>query len=204
MPADDFVDVGGVTRIPVDFDVANPPQDTNDVYPGIFEDQRTMLPGGLACETGADVYNNVWVPHLAKYQGIEPTMDEREVVPYLNAGRWIADCPNCGGAMACWDRNAYACCLGLDCGHVFKVQWQLPAVRSEVMRIVAGWPEGNRNWDAHKGETVDELKLQGVLMLGVPAVERQGLLVAENVTVPNNVTDVNEYLDSLRRARKEQ
>jgi hypothetical protein len=104
--------------------------------------------------------------------------------------------------MACWDRNPYACCLGDGCGRVFKVLWQLPQLRSEVMRLVAGRPEGHRNWDAHKGETVEELKIQNVLLQGVPAVERNGLLMAENVSLPDELVSPEEYLDRLRRERK--
>lgn len=204
MPDDDFIDVGLSTRIRAAFP-DTPPTMSDDGYPGVFQDQRTMLAGGLDCETGDDVFWKCWVPHLERHQGIAPRMDEhaRELVPYLNAGRWIADCPACGSGIALWDRNPYGCCLGFECGRIYNVRWQTPMLRSEVMRLLAGWPEGNRNWNAHEGETVDELKMQGVLMLGVPAVERNALLVAENVHVPDDFTDVNEYLDSLRRARRE-
>ena len=180
--------------------------DTHDAYPSGFQDQRTMLVGGLDCENLDDIFWRVWAPHLERFQQISPRMDEelREVVPYLNAGRWVADCPACGCGMACWDRNPYTCCLGLACARMFKVRWQLPATRSEVMRLLAGRPESNRNWDAHKGETVDELKIQNVLMLGVPSVERNALLVAENVHLPDELTDPAEYLDRLRRDRRDQ
>lgn len=192
-----FVDVGLPTRINANVDPANPPQMPSDGYPAIYQDQRTMLPGGLECETAEDMFWKVWVPHLERFQQIAPTLDSSEVIPYLSAGRWVADC-TCGGGMACWDRNPYACCLG--CGRMCKVSWQPPAIRSEVMRLLAGRPEGNRNWDV--GETVEELKIQNVLLQGVPAVERQGLLVAENVTVPDDFTSVGDYLEHLRSARK--
>lgn len=200
---DTHVDLGGsqLARIPKRDEV---PQMSDDGYPAVFNDQRTMLAGGTDCENAEDVFWKVWCPHLERYQNIEPRLDEdnREVVPFLNAGRWIAECPACGCGMACWDRNPYACCLGIGCGRVFKVLWQLPWVRSEVMRLLAGRPEGNRNWDAHKGETVDELKIQNVLMAGVPAAERNGLLLAENVELPDEFSDPGEYLDKLRKDRR--
>jgi hypothetical protein len=125
---------------------------------------------------------------------MEPLADARELVPYLNHGRWLADCPECGAGAACWDRNPYTCCLA--CGHLYSLAWPLPQLRSEVMRLLAGRPEEARNWTP--GETVEELKIQNVLMLGVPAVERNGLLLAENVRIPDEFSDATEYLERLR------
>jgi hypothetical protein len=199
------VDVGLPTRVKAEPpDPRNPPTLPDDAYPAGYQDQRTMLAGGLDCEDADDVFWRCWAPHLEQHQHRAPRIDEenREVVPYLNGGRWVADCPACGCGMACWDRNPYACCLGLGCGRMFKVRWQLPTERSEVMRLLAGRPEQARNWDAHKGETIEELKIQNVLMLGVPAVERNGLLIAQNVILPDELTDPNEYLDTLRRKRR--
>lgn len=192
-----FIDVGLPTRIKATAP-DTPPQMPDDGYPAIFHDQRTMLTNGDECETGEDVFWKCWVPHLARYKNMEPLPDPREVIPYLNAGRWVTDCPECHGGIACWDRNPYACCLG--CGHMFEVTWQLPALRSEVMRLLAGRPEAHRNWDV--GETVEELKIQNVLMLGVPSAERNGLLVADNVHVPDEFLSPSEYLNHLSNARR--
>jgi hypothetical protein len=194
------VDIGLATRVRIP-DADEVLQLPDDAYPGIYRDQRHMLPGAQDATTAEDVWR-CWEDHLARYQRTVPVRDAREVVPYLNHGRWVADCPECLGGMACWDRNPYACCLGDGCGRVFKVLWQLPQLRSEVMRLVAGRPEGHRNWDAHKGETVEELKIQNVLLQGVPAVERNGLLMAENVSLPDELVSPEEYLDRLRRERK--
>jgi hypothetical protein len=92
-------------------------------------------------------------------------------------------------------------CLGRGCGLVFELAWQPPPVRAEVIRLLAGWPLGNRCWDAHKGETLDELKLQGILMLGVGVAERNGLMVAENITMPDDLTSPTDYLERLRATR---
>lgn len=182
----------------------------DDAYPAIFRDQRHMVPGGLECEN-AEAMWVCWAEHLAKVQHIEPTPDQREVVPFLNHGRWIANCPACGCGMACWDRNPYACCLGKGCGRTFKVLWQTPQLRSEVMRVLAGRigckchyddPLAHLNWDAHQGETVEELKVQNVRLLGVTHEKRNELLVAENVPMPDDLTSVDEYLERLRRSRK--
>lgn len=200
----EFVDVGLPTRIEAaPPDPANPPQMPDDGYPGVFKDQRQMLPGGLEAQDATDILR-CWEAHLAQHQKMIPRLDEenRTVVPYLNAGRWIADCPACGCGMACWDRNPQACCLGWKCGRIYQVAWQPPQERSAVMRVVAGWPEGNRNWDAHKGETLEELRIQGVLLAGVSAAQRNGLLVSENLTVPDEFIDSAEYLDKLRRDRR--
>lgn len=200
IPAGTF---GNVTALVIDETRAQPLPD--DGYPALFGDQRTMLAGGLECDSAEDVFWKCWVPHLELHQpGLYPHFDEEEraVTPYLNAGRWIANCPACGTGIACWDQNPYACCLGFQCARIFKVRWQLPALRSEVMRLLAGWPEGNRNWNAHEGETIEELKIQGVLMLGIEPAQRNGLLVASNVRVPDQFTDATEYLDALRRSRR--
>lgn len=200
--ADDHIDVGGPTRVrATPPDPKNPPVDGGDAIPaGVILGQRELLPGGVECEEADDVFWKVWVPLLER-KGLTPIVahDGAEVVPYINHSRWVADCP-CGGAMHCWDRNPYGCCL--DCGVLHKVRWQPPAKRAEVTRLLAGRPVQHRNWDAHKGETVEELKIQNVLMHGAPAVERDGLLVAANVKMPKRFTHPQEYLEHLQTARR--
>lgn len=66
---------------------------------------------------------NFWVWFLTErhHPPMMPRPDEegRTVVPYVNHGRWVADCPACNGGMACWEENPEACCL--DCGRVYQV-----------------------------------------------------------------------------------
>jgi hypothetical protein len=195
------------------FDLARPPQDSDDAYPHLYATQREMLPNGIECDTGEDVFWKVWEPFL---RGVDeygrpneipkrvPVLDEehRQVDPYVNQSRWVADCPACGGGMACWDRNPYACCL--TCGRMYEVRWQLPAERAEVMRVLAGRPIGNRNWDPRAGETVETLAIENVLMQDVEPVQRHGLLVAAGVDIPNEVTDIHQHFEELRTRNREQ
>lgn len=198
-----FVDVGGSTRIdasPPDPD--NPPSYPDDAYPAIIEDQRHAY----KVETIAQV--EAWQaaflagespPHPKPRPAIRVQADDRSVIPHINASRWIAECPECRSANAVWDRNPKMVCLG--CGRVYKVAWQLPKERAEVIRVLADWPETNRSWDAHKGETVEELKIQKVLLQGVAPEKRNGLIVAAGVKMPDDLTSPQEYLDRLRTRR---
>lgn len=198
-----FVDVGGVTRIDASPpDPNNPPTNDDDRYPMVVEDQRHAY----GCDTVDEViaWQAAWLagecpPRANPAPPIEAVRDDRTVIPHINASRWIADCLECGSANAVWDRNPDMVCLG--CGRVYKVAWQLPAVRSEAIRVMADWPTVNRSWDAHKGETVEELKLQAVLMQGVAPELRNGLVVAAGITMPDDLTSPGEYLDRLRSKR---
>jgi hypothetical protein len=204
------VDIGRATRVKAEApDPENPPQDTHDAYPAIIQDQRH----GYGCETLAAIeeYQRGWLagevpPHIEpppRWIPVEPHADPsgREVVPYINASRWIAECPECGAANWVWDHNPRMVCLGRGCGLTFKVLWQNPFDRSEVIRYLALWPAPNRSWDAHKGETLDELKLQGVLMLGLPHDKRDAELQRNGLVIPDNIMSAQEYLDRLRADR---
>jgi hypothetical protein len=200
-----FVDVGLSTRIdasPPDPDQPNKLPD--DAYPAIIEDQRHAY----GCDTYEDVlaWQAAWLagecpPHATPRPPMVAVRDDRTVVPHINASRWIAECADesCGAANAVWDRNPDMVCLA--CGRVYKVAWQLPAVRSAVIRVMADWPTMNRSWDAHKGETVEELKLQAILMQGVAPDLRNGLVVAAGIDMPDDLTSPGEYLDRLRTRR---
>jgi hypothetical protein len=197
------VEVPGLSaRVKVDPpDPRNPNTNPDDAYPAIIRDQRTMHAGGRDCETAEDVFWRCWVPwHERQGRTPKPDAEGREVVPYVNHSRWVADCPACNGGMACWDRNPYACCG--DCARIYKVLWQPPAVRAEAIRLLAGRVVNDRNWLAHQGETTTELALQNVLMTGVAPERRDGLLVAANVDMPDNFTHPLEYLDVLQTARR--
>jgi hypothetical protein len=161
-------------------------------------DQRHCTVGAHGAEEAEDVFWQAWVPLLAR-RGLTPVVDPREVVPYVNHARWVADCPACNGGMHCWDRNPYACCL--TCGTMFKVVWQSPHARAEVVRLLAGRVPTDRNWNAHKGETAEELAIQNVLMQGVAPEHRDGLLVAANVTMPKQFTHPRARLKAAKGAR---
>lgn len=199
----DYVDIGKSTRVKAaPPDPENPPSDDNDIYPAIIEDQRHAY----HCDTLEEIvaWQSAFLagecpPHPVPRAPISAVRDDRQVIPHINASRWIAECAECGTANAVWDRNPDMVCLA--CGRIFKVAWQLPAIRSEVIRVMADWPTENRSWDAHKGETVEELKIQAVLMQGVAPDLRNGLLVAAGVSLPDQATSAQEYLDELRTRR---
>ncbi len=194
----DHVDVGLSTRI--DPNPENPRTYPDDAYPAIIEDQRHAYRVDTVeqvTEWQRAFLAGECPPHPVERPPIatEIIRDERTVVPHINASRWIADCPECGAANAVWDNNPTMVCLG--CGRSFKVAWQPPKERAEAIRVLADWPELNRSWDAHKGETVEELKIQKVLLTGVAPEKRNGLIVAAGVTMPDEVTSPQEYLDRL-------
>lgn len=198
-PVDQYLDVGLSTRVkagPSDPD--NPRTYPDDAYPAVIADQRH----GYGCDTVDEVLA-YQLGFLAEHYNIAPTLDpeKRAVTPYINTSRWVADCPQCGAANWVWDRNPNMVCLGRHCGYVFNVMWQPPKVRAAAIRVIADWPQGNRSWDAHKGETVEELKIQGVLMQGVEPAQRNGLLVAAGVKMPDELISPTEYLDRLRDQR---
>lgn len=166
---------GAVTRIVVP--AAGPlsaPEDRNDPgYPDVIGDQRH---GYEHLDT--DSVEEVaawWDSMLARRRPPIPVRvrEGEEVEPYISHSRWVADC-DCGGGMLCWDRNPYTCCL--DCGSVWNVKWQQPAMRSEVIRAIAVRPDArHRNWDARartkEGERVETaafLHRENAIMLGVP------------------------------------
>lgn len=193
-------DIGLSTRVKVEPpDPNNPPTYGDDAFPAIIEDQRHAYKVDTLEEVEAfqlAFLAGECPPHPVPRAPIAtPTRDGRSVVPHINASRWIAECLECGAANAAWDRNPSMVCLG--CGRMYKVAWQLPKERAEVIRVLADWPELNRSWDAHKGETVEELKIQKVLLQGVVPEKRNGLIVAAGVTMPDDLTSPQEYLDRL-------
>lgn len=174
----DYVDIGRSTRValtPPDPD--NPPQDTHDGYPDVIATQRNAYGVDTVAEVEA-----VWIEVLAR-RGLEPRRSTYEVVPYINRARWLVDCPECNTGNFAWDHNPRACCL--DCGLVVSVKWQNPFERARAVRLLAVRPIVNCNWNAHKGETVDNLELENRWLLNEPSVEKNGLVVPVGLDVPD-------------------
>lgn len=92
-----------------------------------------------------------WTRHL-RGLGLVPTPDARRLVGYINHGRWVADCINCGGGVACGPSLPEGCCL--DCGHVFGIDY--PADWRDAVRELEARPQRFRNWEP--GETVQDLR----------------------------------------------
>lgn len=166
-----IADIGGVTRlvVPAHGPVAPMQDPVDNGYPDVIVDQRRGY-HNLETESVEEVidYWQRWLS--AQNPPKEMIATGLEVDAYINASRWVADCV-CGGGMLCWDRNSKTCCL--SCGRVYSVRWQVPQLRSEVIRTLACRPPDNRNWDprllSDQGEMVESvafLKRENLLMLG--------------------------------------
>lgn len=151
-----IVDAGQITSVVVDpqaMSVTGGSGDPNDPgYPDVIIDQRRGYGApDMASPNDLEVF---WETTLAR-RGVEIVDQVDEVVAYINASRWVADCTCNGGAMFCWDRNPRACCL--VCGRRFFVRWEPPAVRAAVIRELAARPEPNRNWDPRLRDELGEM-----------------------------------------------
>jgi hypothetical protein len=169
-----FFDVGLPTLLDANPDIIR--QYPDDGYPDVIKDQRH----GYRQETVEDI-EAFWLEHLAK-RNLEPWFDNREAVPYINRGRWLVDCPGCNAGNFAWDRNPLACCL--DCGLLVKVLWQAPLARSRAVRLLAVRELANQNWNAHKGETVEDLECENRWLLDEPSTVKNGLIVPVGLDVP--------------------
>ena len=94
-----------------------------------------------------------WADHLARH-GLTMTEDRRVVIAYVSDGRWVAQCPECNGGIACWDENPHGCCL--DCGHVYRVKF--PADHKIAEAILLQRPVNGRHW--LPGEPVVQLEVE--------------------------------------------
>ncbi len=182
-----YVDVGLPTRIKSEPpDPANPPQVSDDGYPAVIADQRHAY----GCETVEEI-ETFWLTALERKNiSLHATEPIGEVVPYINRARWLVDCPGCNAGNYAWDRNTLACCI--DCGLLVKVMWQSPFVRSAAVRLLAVRPILNCNWNAHKGETVEELERENRWLLDEPSIEKNGLAVPRGLDVPEALA---KYID---------
>ena len=163
------VDAGYSTRVvvnPETLEVQGGTDGADEGYPNVIVTQQDGY-GGRTLRSKAEV-DAFLEQQIARRFDREPLLGDVEVVPYINASRWVADCP-CGSGMFCWDQNPYACCL--ECGTRFKVLWQPPAERSAAIRVLAGRPVDNRNWDPRRVdkdgnmvETVEFLRRENALM----------------------------------------
>ena len=84
---------------------------------------------------------------------------------YVNHGRWLADCPQCGGSEIVRVDQPFRC-LGkvnagfhgetTECGCVMDVEW--PDEKREIEAILIKRKLENRNWVT--GETVEFLRAE--------------------------------------------
>jgi hypothetical protein len=124
-----------------------------------IRDQRHMFQKLSVAEI-----RGLWNEILAqKALGITP--DQRKVVAFVNLSRWVAECPECEGGIACWVDNPTGCCL--DCGHEFAVIFPPPDVYAAgVAVLLRRQREKNRNWRPDE-ETVERLQTENDLCEGV-------------------------------------
>lgn len=181
-----YVDVGLPTLLRADPpDRDNPSQMPDDGYPAVIADQRHAY----GKETVEEI-ENFWLDALDA-RNIEPTFDQLLfAIPYINRARWLVDCPQCNAGNFAWDRNPLACCL--ECGLIVKIAWQAPTIRSAAIRLLAVRPILNCNWNAHKGETVEELEAENRWLLDEPSIEKNGLVVPRGLNVPEALA---KYID---------
>lgn len=96
---------------------------------------------------------------------IKRVVTGKTVKAYINGGRWVADCPNDNGGIACLPGHDEATCL--SCGHAYKVKWPAAKTMSAALTVLLARekPE-NRNWRPGD-ESVQDLKAENITR-GVP------------------------------------
>lgn len=115
------------------------------------------------------------------------------VFPYVNHGRWVADCPNCNGGMACWVEAGECCCL--DCGTIYvNIEWPSKQTLKAAEDALAHMPVPEmRNW-VPREEHVRALDARMKAQTPVSAEEQ----IAERLGVaPGTVADVLSALKDM-------
>lgn len=157
-----------------------------------------------------DGQRDFWIMFLRDRRGgLTPTMDARHVYAHVSDGRWVANCPQCNGGIACWDENPHGCCL--DCGHVYPVRW--PDRYREVEADLGTRANPfNRHWHPHLGEPPEKIFLEtramreherGAVAIreanrnGIPAVELAHALAIPVIDVSSGTP---QLVDPPRRA----
>ncbi len=86
-------------------------------------------------------------------RGVAAAETDATVTAYVSESRWVAQCQRCPGGVAVWLDEGRGVCP--DCGAIYRVT--APQGRAEGERALVARPEANRNWQAHRGETVAHL-----------------------------------------------
>lgn len=90
---------------------------------------------------------------------------ERTVVAYVNHGRWLWDCGQCGAAQACTPNDPRAFCVGCFNGGDGWWPVEFPAEMRTIETLLERRPrDAQRNWQPP--ETIDQLQLEN-LSIGV-------------------------------------
>jgi hypothetical protein len=122
-----------------------------------IQDQRTMHGDGVQMSVGeVEQFWAGWARHKGfRMQPPPPdsglpcgfALVEREQLAraFVSDNRWVADCVNCGGGIACWTDNPRGCCL--DCGSIYQIIFPTTEVMDAAVSVLELRPEMNRNWD---------------------------------------------------------
>jgi hypothetical protein len=104
--------------------------------------------------------------HRQAGRPLELHRSRKKLHAYVSDGRWVAECPECGGGVALWQENPEACCL--DCATVYsKIGWPHEREIMEAERVLAARPTNQLHWRSHEGETVEDLKIENIVR-GLP------------------------------------
>ena len=74
----------------------------------------------------------------------------KAIVVHISRGKWIGDCPDCGGGVAGWPLHPHGACL--DCGTIFQLEYPTADECRELAQLMQVRPETERNYFPHLGE----------------------------------------------------
>lgn len=100
----------------------------------------------------------------------DPNVGIAKVQPqpvYVNEGRWVVDCPDCGGAqLACVTDRRLMCvlCANEAIGGLWRPTVMPPAA-GKIEQLLALRPIQNQNWAP--GEPIARLRQENKLLVGV-------------------------------------
>lgn len=116
-------------------------------------------PDQYGCAPDVEAIRAYWGWFLKERRGGKTIRDTGATVgAYVSANNWVADCPTCGGGIACWELNPHGCCL--TCGSLYQVVF--PNQHQAAAQVLADRPPRNRHWFPNRGETVQDLKRENV------------------------------------------
>lgn len=89
-----------------------------------------------------------------------------QLQPYVNHGRWVADCPNCNAGIFAPPGRGTVTCGNPLCGREYPVTHPPEKMVAAATLVLSARPEANQNWFPSR-ETVVDLKGENVAR-GVP------------------------------------
>ena len=109
--------------------------------------------------------HRIWFVNAARGMGfrVKDELSDNHIVARVNHGRWIADCPYCGGAELAdatepdfgWLRRGNPGGNKENIGDGLVMPIDFPAQIRGIEKALSARPELNRNWEPH--ETVGDL-----------------------------------------------